>query len=44
MMILPEFFARVNPDSTIAKPACINMTSAAATNTHIVLADENTIN
>ena len=31
MMILPAFFARVKPVSTIAKPACIKKTSAAAT-------------
>ena len=29
MMILPAFFARVKPVSTMAKPACIQNTSAA---------------
>lgn len=29
MMMLPAFLARVNPASTIAKPACIQKTSAA---------------
>ena len=31
MMMLPAFFARVKPVSTIAKPACMKNTSAAAT-------------
>ena len=30
MMMLPAFFARVKPVSTIAKPACMKNTSAAA--------------
>ena len=29
MMIFPAFFARVNPVSTMAKPACIQNTNAA---------------
>ena len=29
IMMLPVFFARVKPASTIAKPACIQNTSAA---------------
>ena len=29
MMMLPVFFRRVKPASTIAKPACIQNTSAA---------------
>ena len=29
MMIFPAFFARVNPASTIANPACIKNTKAA---------------
>ena len=29
MMMFPAFLARVNPVSTIAKPACIQKTSAA---------------
>jgi hypothetical protein len=40
MMMFPAFFARVNPVSTIANPACIKNTSAAATKTQMVLADE----
>ena len=34
MMMLPAFFARVKPVSTIAKPACMKNTSAAATSVH----------
>ena len=37
MIMLPAFFARVKPVSTIAKPACIKNTSAAPNSTHIVL-------
>ena len=29
MMMLPAFFARVNPVSTIAKPPCMRKTNAA---------------
>ena len=29
MMMLPAFFARVKPVSTIAKPACMNQTRMA---------------
>jgi hypothetical protein len=43
MMIFPAFFALVKPVSTIANPACIKNTRAAAMSTHIVLADENTV-
>ena len=35
MTMLPAFFALVNPDSTIAKPACMKNTSAAATISHM---------
>ena len=34
MMMLPVFLARVNPASTIAKPACIQKTSAAPIRNH----------
>ena len=34
IMILPAFFARVKPVSTIAKPACIKNTSAAPMRNH----------
>src|SRR5215217_1109264 len=34
----PAFFIRVSPASRKAKPACMNMTSTAATITHTVLA------
>ena len=34
MMMLPAFFARVNPVSTIAKPACMKNTSAAPIRNH----------
>jgi len=34
MMILPVFFALVKPASTIAKPACIQNTSAAPIKNH----------
>src|SRR4051812_47254358 len=34
----PAFFIRVKPASRKAKPACMNMTSTAATTTQIVLA------
>src|SRR5689334_13164664 len=34
----PAFFMRVSPASRKAKPACMNMTSTAATTTQIVLA------
>ena len=34
MMILPAFFARVKPVSTIAKPACIKNTRAAPIRNH----------
>ena len=34
MMMLPAFLARVNPDSTRANPACMNMTSMPAMTTH----------
>ena len=40
MMILPAFFALVNPVSTIAKPACMKKTSAAPTRTHNVFTEE----
>ena len=40
MMMLPAFFARVKPVSTMAKPACMKNTRAAATSTQMVLADE----
>ena len=36
MMILPAFFARVKPVSTIAKPACMKNTSAAPSRIHPV--------
>jgi hypothetical protein len=34
----PAFFIRVRPASTSANPACMNITSTAATTTHTVLA------
>ncbi len=34
MMMLPAFFALVNPASTRANPACMNMTSAPARRSH----------
>ena len=34
--ILPAFFARVSPVSTIAKPGCMKKTKAAPKSTHIV--------
>src|SRR3954471_14541737 len=37
---VPAFFWRENPISRNAKPACMNMTSTAATTTHIVLSPE----
>src|SRR3954467_13822395 len=37
---VPAFFWRENPISRNAKPACMNMTSTAATTTHIVLTPE----
>jgi hypothetical protein len=36
IIILPAFFALVNPVSTIANPACIKNTKAVAIRTHIV--------
>ena len=36
MRMLTAFLARVNPDSTIANPACIKNTRNAATSTHSV--------
>ena len=41
MMMLPAFFARVKPVSTMAKPACMKNTRAAAISTQMVLTDEN---
>ena len=38
MRMLTAFLARVNPDSTIANPACIKKTRNAATSTHNVSA------
>src|SRR5712691_11674137 len=35
---VPTFFIRLNPTSSIAKPACMNMTKHAATITHTVSA------
>ena len=40
MMILPAFFALVNPVSTIANPACMKKTSAAPTRTQVVFTEE----
>jgi len=34
IMMLTAFFARVNPDSTMAKPACMKKTRNAATRVH----------
>ena len=34
MMMLPAFFARVKPVSTIAKPACMNQTRMAPIRYH----------
>jgi len=36
MMMLPAFFARVKPVSTMAKPACMRKTMAAPTRTQMV--------
>src|SRR5690554_4610923 len=36
IMMLPTFLARVKPDSTMAKPACIKNTSTAASKTQMV--------
>ena len=44
IIILPAFFALVNPVSTIANPACIKNTKAAPNNTQIVSTDEYIIN
>lgn len=41
MIILPAFFALVNPVSTIAKPACIKNTKTVPIRTHNVSTDEN---
>ena len=38
MMMLPAFLARVNPVSTMANPACMNMTRKAARSVHRMLA------
>jgi hypothetical protein len=38
MRIFPAFLARVNPVSTMAKPACMNMTKKAAKSVHRILA------
>src|SRR5450759_2337146 len=35
---VPTFFMRVKPTSSMAKPACMNRTSSAATTTHTVSA------
>ena len=44
MMMLPAFFARVKPVSTIAKPACMKNTSAAAISVQPTsIADANTL-
>ena len=40
MAILPAFFARVKPVSSIAKPACIMNTSVAASNVQMTLVDD----
>ena len=36
IIMLPEFLALVNPASTIANPACMKNTSAAAMSTQVV--------
>src|SRR6266545_539034 len=36
--IVPTFFMRLKPTSSMAKPACMNITSTAATMTHTVSA------
>src|SRR5689334_21274097 len=38
-IVLTAFFARVNPVSTSANPACMNMTRKAATRTQATLSD-----
>ena len=38
--MLPEFFARVNPVSHMAKPACMKNTRAAPSRTQMVFTDE----
>ena len=40
IMMLPAFFALVNPVSTIANPACMKKTSAAPKRTQIVFTEE----
>ncbi len=35
---VPTFFMRLNPTSSMAKPACMNITNTAATTTHTVSA------
>ncbi len=40
-MMLPAFFRRVKPVSTMANPACMKKTSAVPQRTQIVLTDDN---
>jgi hypothetical protein len=37
MMMLTAFLARVNPDSSMAKPTCMNMTMQAASKVQTTL-------
>ncbi len=39
--MFPAVYARVKPVTTIANPACMKNTNAAAMSTHIVSIDEN---